>query len=117
MKKKSFIYLPPDMDSSRQHCRCENYLAYLINQPSLKNHLSSLGYSWKLAGGCCHPVRRTFPALPMHLPEPELSEESKGNESNDDEEEDEDNYVSWQSDDSSEFSDIDTIESTSDAEY
>ena len=30
MKNKSFICLPPDADSLRQHCLCANYLAYLM---------------------------------------------------------------------------------------
>ena len=35
MKEKSFIRLPPDADSLRQHCFRDNYLAYLIRHPSL----------------------------------------------------------------------------------
>ena len=87
-EEESFIRLPPDMDSLRQHCLRANYLRYLIHQPSLKNHPSPLGHGWELASGCCHPVRHTCPALPTHLyvPEPELSE-SKENENNDDNEE------------------------------
>ena len=42
MKKKSFIRLPADVDSLHQHCLRANYLAYLINHPSLKDHPSPL---------------------------------------------------------------------------
>ena len=79
-KKKSFIRLPPDVDSLRQHCLRANYLAYLLHYPSLKDHPSPLGYGWELASGHCHPVRHSRPALPTHLPECELSEDSEEDE-------------------------------------
>lgn len=116
MKKKSFIRLPPDVDSLRQHCLRANYLAYLLHHPSLKDHPSPLGHGWELASGRCHPVRHTRPALPTHLPEPELSEDSEEDESDEDNDDEEDNCVPRQCDDSSECSDTDSIDSTSDAE-
>ena len=67
MKNKSFIRLPPDVDSLRQHCLRTNYLAYLELHPSLKHHPSPLGHGWELVGGRCRPVCHTRPALPTHL--------------------------------------------------
>ena len=50
MKKISFIRLPPDVDSLRQHCLRANYLAYLVHYPSLED----LGASqWSLSS--CPP--------------------------------------------------------------
>ena len=57
----------------------------------------------------CH----TRPTLLTQLPEPELSEDSEEDEDSINEE---DNCVSRRCDDSSESSDMDTIDSTSDAE-
>ena len=37
MKNKSFIRLPPDANSLRQHCLRANYLAYLLRNPSLRH--------------------------------------------------------------------------------
>ena len=51
MKKKSFIPLPPDVDSLYQHCLRANYFAYLVHYPSLKDHPSPLGHGWELASG------------------------------------------------------------------
>ena len=95
MKKKSFIRLPPDVDSLRQHCLRANYLAYLGHYPSLKD-------GWELASGHCHPVRHTRPALPTHLPECELSEDSEEGESDEDNNDEEDNCVPRRCNDSSE---------------
>ena len=50
MKRKSFIRLPPDADSLRQHCLRANYLAYLVRHPTLKDHPSPLRHGWELAG-------------------------------------------------------------------
>ncbi|KAI4808466.1 hypothetical protein KUCAC02_000525 [Chaenocephalus aceratus] len=88
IKKKSFIRLPPDNDSLRQHCLRANYLAYLVRHPSLKHHPSPIGHGWELVGGCCRPVRHTRPALPMHLPAPRPTEE--GQEDEEDESDDDD---------------------------
>ena len=94
MKNKSFIRLPPDVYSLRQHCFRANYLAYLVYQPSLKDHPSSpLGHGWELASGRCHPVCHTRPTLPTHLPEPELSEDSEEDENDEDNDNDEDSWV------------------------
>ena len=40
MKNTSFIRLPPDADSLRQHCPRANYLAYLMRHPSPKHHMA-----------------------------------------------------------------------------
>ena len=88
MKRKSFIRLPPDADSLRQHCLRANYLAYLVRHPTLKHHPSPLGHGWELVGGRCRPVRHTRPALPTHLPAPGPVEEDEEVESEEDEEED-----------------------------
>ena len=101
------------MDSLRQHCLRANYLAYLVHHPSWKDHPSSLGHGWELASGHCHAVCHTRPTLPTQLPEPELSEDSGEDEDNDDKE---DCCVPRRCDDSSESSDMDSIDSTSDAE-
>lgn len=92
MKNKSFIRLPPDADSLRQHCLRANYLVYLVCHPSLKHHPSPIGHGWELVGGHCRPVRHTRPALPLHLPAPDLAEESSedGSEEGEEEEEDDD---------------------------
>ena len=111
MKKKSFIRLPPG--GLRQHCLRANYLAYLVHRPSLKDHPSPLGHGWELASGHCHAVYHTCPTIPTQLPEPELSEDSGEDEDNDDEE---DCCVPRRCDDSSESGDMDSIDSTSDAE-
>ena len=55
----------------------------------------------------------TRPALPTHLPECELSEDSEEDESDED---NDDNCVPWRCNDSSESSDMNSIDSTSDAE-
>ncbi len=71
---------------------------------------------WELASGRCSPVRHTRPALPTHLPEPELSEDSEEDESDEDNDNEED-CVPRQCDDSSESSEYtDSIDSTSDVE-
>ena len=67
-KNKTFIRLPPDSNSLRQHCLRANYLAYLVRHPSLKCHPSPLGHGWELVDGRCRSVRHTCPALPTHLP-------------------------------------------------
>jgi len=66
MKKKSFICLPPDVDSLRQHCLRANYLAYLIHHPSLKDHPSPLGHGWELARSLssCSPHTSCSPSIP-----------------------------------------------------
>ena len=54
--------------------------SFIIEIPSLKDHPSPQGHGWELTSGRCRPVCQTHPALPAHLPEPELmkdSEESK----------------------------------------
>ena len=114
MKKKSFIRLPPVVDSLRQHCLRANYLAYLINHPSLKDHPSPLGHGWELISGRCRPVHHTRPALPAHLPEPR--EDSEENESNEDSHDEEDNWIPQQGDDSSslESSDIESLDPLTD---
>ena len=76
--EEEIIHLPPpDVDSLYQHCLHVNYLAYLMNHPSLKDRPSPLGHGWELASGCCRPIRHTHPALPTYLPEPEPSEDSE----------------------------------------
>ena len=87
LKKKSFILLPPDADSLRQHCIRANYLAYVVHHPLMKRHPPPLGHGWELVDGRCRPVRYTRPALPTLLPtvEPvEESEEDKSDEEDDD---------------------------------
>ena len=116
MKKKSFIRLPPYVDSLRQHCLRANYLAYLVHYPSLKDHPSPLGHGWELASGHCRPVRHTRPALPTHIPECELSEDSEEDKSDEDNDDEEDNCVPWWCNDSSESSDMNSIDSTRDTE-
>ncbi|KAK1893417.1 Serine/threonine-protein kinase ATG1 [Dissostichus eleginoides] len=107
IKKKSFIRLPPDADSLRQHCLRANYLAYLVRHPSLKHHPSPIGHGWELVGGCCRPVRHTRPALPMHLPAPRPTEEGQEDESDDD---DENRVAAVQRGDSSESEDSECSE-------
>ncbi len=84
MKNKSFIRLPPDADSLRQHCLRANYLAYLVHHPYLKHHSSPLGHGWQLVGGRCRPVRHTRLALPTNLPAPGPAEESEDDDCKDD---------------------------------
>ena len=105
MKKKSFICLPPDVDSLHQHCLRANYLAYLVHHPSLKDHPSPLGHGWELANDHCRPVRHTRPA---HLPELELSEDGEDDESDEENNVEEDNGFLWRCEDSSESSDSQT---------
>ena len=79
----------------------------LLERPPITTG-SWLGASqWSLS--CTH-VR---PTLPTQLPEPQLSDDSGEDEDNDDEE---DCCVPRRCDDSSESSDMDSIDSTSDAE-
>ena len=66
-KKKSFCRLPPDEDCLRNHVKRANYLAYLLRNPSLKDHPSPLGKGWELVNGLCRPVRHHTPALPDYL--------------------------------------------------
>ena len=84
----------------------------------LKRPITSadLGHGWELASGHCRPVRHTRPALPTHLPECELSEDSEEDESDEDTDDEEDNCVPRQCNDLSESSDTNSIDSTSDAE-
>jgi hypothetical protein len=77
---------------------------------------SPLGHGWELASGYCCPVCHTCPALPTYLPELQLSEDSEEDESDDDDEEDNNYCVPRRCGDSSESSDMDSIDSTSDAE-
>lgn len=87
LKNKTFVLLPPDADSLRQHCLRANYLAYIVRHPSLKSHPSPVGHGWELVGGRCRPVRHTRPALPTHLPvlgPAEESEEEDSDEGDDD---------------------------------
>lgn len=49
LKNKTFVRLPPDADSLRQHCIRANYLGYLVRHPSLKQHPSPLGHGWETA--------------------------------------------------------------------
>ena len=63
--------------------------------------------AWELASGDCHAVCHTRPTLPTQLPE--LSEDGGEDEDNDDEE---DCCVLQRCDDSSESSDMDSIDST-----
>ena len=115
LKNKSFVRLPPDADSLRQHCLRENYL-YLIRHPLKQQYPSPLGHGWELMGGHCRPVRYTRPALPTHLPTSRQAEESDEDEIEvDDSDGDEEENVQERSflDDSSESDDS---ESESDAE-
>ena len=70
----------------------------------------------ELASGHCHPVHHTRPALPTHLPECELSEDSEEDESDEDNDDEEDNCAPRRCNDSSESSDMNSLDSTSDAE-
>ena len=113
LKNKSFVRLPPDADSLRQHCLRANYLAYLVRHPSKKHHPLPLGHGWELVGGHCRPVRHTQPGLPTHLPASGPAEESDEDESEvDDSEEDEskeggegNDYVQGRREDSSDSDD------------
>ena len=113
MKNKSFVRLPPDADSLRQHCLRANYLAYLVRHPSLKCHPSPLGHGWELVGGRCRPVRHTRPALPMHLPAPGPAAESEEDESGEEEDAD-DLQMERKREDSSESDDSEAEWSDSD---
>ena len=106
MKKKSFIRLPPDGDSLRQHVLCANYLAYLARHPALRKHPSPLGHGWELVGGRCRPVRHTLPALPVTLPAPGEADDSEedDNEWDEDGSNDEQRSVYSSESDSSEYS-------------
>ena len=75
--KKSFLHLPPDLNSLRQHCRRANFLAYLIRHPSLKHHPSPLGHGWELVDIHCRPIHHTQSALPIYLSAQEPIEESE----------------------------------------
>ena len=110
MKNKSFIRLPPDADSLRQHCLRANYLAYLVRHPSLKQHPSPLGHGWELVDGRCRPVRHTRPALPTHLPAPGPAEESESDESEDDDDCEGDDDVLRRRRDSLEYDDSESSE-------
>ncbi|KAK1879203.1 U3 small nucleolar RNA-associated protein 10 [Dissostichus eleginoides] len=110
IKKKSFIRLPPDADSLRQHCLRANYLAYLVRHPSLKHHPSPIGHGWELVGGCCRPVRHTRPALPMHLPAPRPTEEGQEDEEDESDDDDENRVAAVQRGDSSESEDSECSE-------
>ncbi|KAJ8333974.1 hypothetical protein SKAU_G00412930 [Synaphobranchus kaupii] len=110
MKNKSFIRLPPDADSLRQHCLRANFLAYLVHHPSLKHHPSPLGHGWELVGGRCRPVRHTRPALPTHLPAPGPAEESEEDDENEEDEEEGDDDVQRRRGDSSESDDLESSE-------
>ena len=90
MKNKSFLSLPPDADSLRQHCLRANYLAYLVWHPSLKHHPSPIGHGWELVDSHCRTVRHTQPALPKHLPAPSPAEASEEDNSDCDDEKDDD---------------------------
>ena len=83
----------------------------ILERPSI-----ATGYGWELAIGHCHPVRHSLPALPMHLPEPELREDSEENESDEDNNDEEDNCIPQQCDDSSssESSYVKSLDSSSD---
>jgi hypothetical protein len=113
LKSKSFIRLPPDADSLRQHCLRANYLAYLVRHPSMKRHHSPVGHGWELVGSHCRPIRHTRPALPMHLPQPGPAEEIELSEEDESEEWDEerDDYARRRGDisesDQSEYSESD----------
>ena len=87
-----------------------------MHYPSLKDHPSPLGHGRELASGHCRPVRHTRPALPTHLPERKLSEDSEEDESAEDNDDEEDNCVPRRCNDSSESSDMNSIDSTSDTE-
>ena len=76
MKNKTFLRLPPDADSLRQHCLRANYLSYLMRHPSLKNHPSPIGHGWQLVDGHCRPVHHRNIALPRHLTMPGAAEEN-----------------------------------------
>ena len=86
LKNKSFIRLPPDADSLRQHCLRANYLAYLVRHPSMKHHPHPSPLVWELVDGRCRPVRHTRPALPTHLPAPGPAEDSCEEDEDEDEE-------------------------------
>ncbi|KAJ8349632.1 hypothetical protein SKAU_G00247620 [Synaphobranchus kaupii] len=109
-KNKSFIRLPPDADSLRQHCLRANFLAYLVPHPSLKHHPSPLGHGWELVGGRCRPVRHTRPALPTHLPAPGPAEESEEDDEREEDEEEGDDDVQRRRGDSSESDDSESSE-------
>ena len=108
LKIKSFIRLPPDADSLRQHCLRANYLAYLMRHPSVKHHPSPLGHGWELVSSRCRPVRHTRPALPIHLPAPGPSEDSEEDESNMENEQGDDEKAWKRREDSSESDESET---------
>ncbi|KAG0720810.1 hypothetical protein GWK47_047693 [Chionoecetes opilio] len=90
MQNKSFLRLPPDADSLRQHCLRANYLAYLVRQPSSKHHPALIGHGWELVDGRCRPVRHTQPVLSKYLPASSPSEASEEDESDYDDGKDDD---------------------------
>ena len=132
-KKKSFCRLPPDEDSMRYHIKRANYLAYLLRNPSLRDHPSPIDKGWELINRICRPVRYSKPPLPDHLsvndPDHISEHDSDGNSRNeqdsrndgdsDDDEYDSDSETDSESGNSdNEFDDIDysTEEEYSDIE-
>ena len=92
-KKKSFMRLPPDDDSLKQHIMRADFLAYIQRHPELKQHPSPIGHGWELVNGCCKPVRFTKPALPPALgvpilPKPAATDSASEAESNNSDDED-----------------------------
>ena len=90
MKNKTFLRLPPDADSLRQHCLRANYWSYLMHHPSLKKHPSPIGYGWQLVDGHCRPVHHRNIALPRHLTMPGAAEENNDTDDESELERDED---------------------------
>ena len=132
-KKKSFCRLPPDEDSMRYHIKRANYLAYLLRNPSLRDHPSPIDKGWELVNGICRPLRHCKPPLPDHLaandPDNLSEHDSDGNSRNEQDsrnngDSDEDEYDADSENDSesgnsdNEFDDIDysTEEEYSDIE-
>ena len=90
MKNKSFLRLPPDADSLRQHCLRAYHLAYFVRYPSLKHQPSPIGHGWELVDGRCRHIRLNQPALPKHLTAPSPAEASEEDESDYDDGKDDD---------------------------
>ena len=66
-EEKSFCRLPPDEDSLRHQLQQANHLAYLLRNPSLRDHPSPVGNGWELVNGICRPVRYSKPARLNYL--------------------------------------------------
>ena len=68
--------LPPDEDSLRWKIKRANYQAYLMRNPTLREHPDAVGNGWELVNGVCKPVRYSKPPLPHHLNQQDVDVEN-----------------------------------------